>query len=131
MFAEHKISEMAYCRNSNFKCLPKDNVGVESLRQRLSRLLFEHIKQELPKLRSDLDKALEDNKYRLSALGDMRSRPEDCKEYLSRLSLDFHRVYIGAINRHYEGNFFRFIQIKHSSRNTELLFAVRGQQSGV
>ncbi|KAH7117540.1 interferon-induced GTP-binding protein Mx [Dendryphion nanum] len=107
-FMERNASEAAYFRNSNFRCLSKDNVGVDSLRDRLSRLLFEHIKQELPKLHGDLNQALEDSQGQLSALGDHRSTPEECREYLSQLSLHFHRVCTAAVSGHYEGSYFRY-----------------------
>ena len=46
-FQERNASEASYFRRSNFKTLPGDCVGIDSLRNRLSQLLFHHIKQEL------------------------------------------------------------------------------------
>jgi hypothetical protein len=88
--------------------LQKGTVGIDSLRERLSRLLFEHVKQELPKLYSDLNKALDDSKQGLSLLGNRRSSPEDCREYLMQLSLEFHEVCGAAAKGQYEGSFFRY-----------------------
>jgi hypothetical protein len=107
-FEERNASESYYFRNSNFKCLRKDSVGIDSLRERLSRLLFEHVKQELPKLNSDLNKALDDSKQQLSILGDRRSTAEDCREYLMKLSLEFHEVCGAATKGQYEGSYFRY-----------------------
>jgi GTPase SAR1 family protein len=107
-FEERNASEASYFRHSNFKCLQKGTVGIDSLRERLSRLLFEHVKQELPKLHSDLNKALDDSKQGLSMLGNRRSSPEDCREYLMQLSLDFHEVCGAAAKGQYEGSFFRY-----------------------
>ncbi|KAF1979861.1 hypothetical protein BU23DRAFT_637299 [Bimuria novae-zelandiae CBS 107.79] len=101
-------SEASYFRTSNFKCLPKESVGIDALRERLSRLLFEHVKQELPQLHSDLSQALEDSKTQLTTLGHRRATAEDCKEYLTQLSLDFHRVCAAASEGHYEGPSFRY-----------------------
>jgi GTPase SAR1 family protein len=107
-FQERNASEASYFRHSNFNCLQKGTVGIDSLRERLSRLLFEHVKQELPKLHSDLNKALDDSKQGLSLLGNRRSSPEDCREYLMQLSLEFHEVCGAAAKGQYEGSFFRY-----------------------
>lgn len=60
-FEERNISETSYFRKSNFAALSKDCVGINALRDRLSQLLFNHVKQELPKLRKDLEEALKDS----------------------------------------------------------------------
>ena len=122
-FAERNASEASYFRQSNFSCLPKANVGVASLRERLSRLLFEHVKQELPKLHDDLKKALDDSKRQLSMLGSRRSSPEDCREYLMQLSLDFHKVCDAAVKGQYEGHYFKYDP--ESSFTTESKCAIR------
>ena len=41
---ERNLAEAAYFRTSNFKVLPDHLVGVDTLRIRLSKLLFEHVK---------------------------------------------------------------------------------------
>ncbi|KAI9739905.1 MAG: hypothetical protein M1818_004961 [Claussenomyces sp. TS43310] len=105
-FLERKASESAYFRKSNFKTLSQDCVGIESLRIRLSQLLFEHVKQELPKLREDSHTAMRDAKCQLEALGDRRSTPQDCKAYLSQLSLNYYEVCKAAVKGHYEGTYF-------------------------
>jgi hypothetical protein len=81
---ERNSLEQTFFRTSNFKILPKDSVGIDALRNRLSVLLFEHIKQELPKLRQDLENALTETKDQLSIMGSRRSTPQDCKAYLSQ-----------------------------------------------
>lgn len=70
-------SETTFFNTSNFKELPKENVGIDSLRARLSVLLFEHVKQELPKLRQDLEDALTESQKALESMGQPRSTPSD------------------------------------------------------
>ena len=105
-FTERNVSENAFFRTSNFRNLHKDCVGISSLRTRLSKLLFNHIKQELPKLREDLNAALDDAKTHLLALGNRRATPEECKGYLTQLSLDFYEVCKAAVDGHYEHVYF-------------------------
>ncbi|KAL9126644.1 MAG: hypothetical protein Q9217_004334 [Psora testacea] len=82
------------------------NWGIDALRTRLSRLLFSHVKSELPKLREDLEKALTESKGQLDVLGNPRAMSHECKTYLAQLSLDFHEVCKAAIGGHYEGDYF-------------------------
>lgn len=107
-FEERNASESSYFRTSNFKSLPKLDVGIDSLREKLSGILFRHIKQELPKLDADLNDALADSKQQLSLLGKRRSTPEDCREYLMQLSLNFHTVCGAAVKGQYEGPHFGY-----------------------
>jgi len=103
---ERNASEETFFRTSNFKVLPKDCVGIDSLRRRLSVLLFEHVKKELPKLREDLEEALQSARDQLGQLGNPRSSAADCKAYLARLSLDFYEISKAAVNGHYEASYF-------------------------
>ncbi|KAK1809219.1 hypothetical protein LTR12_016413 [Friedmanniomyces endolithicus] len=66
---ERNDSEARFFRTSNFQILPADCCGIESLRVRLSSLLFDHVKQELPNLRQDLDDALAETDAQLGKLG--------------------------------------------------------------
>jgi len=103
---ERNFSEAKYFRESSFRQLPKDNVGISALRSRLSVLLFEHVKNELPKLREDLELALDEARSQLKLLGNRRSAIAECKSYLAQLSLDFWEVCKAAVNGHYEGEYF-------------------------
>lgn len=107
-FLERNHSEKRFFETSNFKVLPKENVGIDELRRRLCTLLFGHIKQELPKLFSDLNDALQDTNNSLSALGQSRSNSQECKEYLMRLSVEIQKVCVAAVGGHYEGSYFAF-----------------------
>ena len=103
---ERNTCEATYFRTSNFNTLPKQNVGINALRTRLSLLLFEHIKQELPRLRQDLEEAFVDAQGQLKLLGSRRSAAAECRAYLAQLSLDYYEICKAAVNGHYEGDYF-------------------------
>ena len=103
---ERNVAEDNYFRSSNFKCLPTDCVGIDTLRVRLSKLLFEHVRQELPKLRSDLEEALTATSSQLSIMGDRRTTSADCRTYLTQLSLTYRDSCKAAVDGHYEGEYF-------------------------
>ena len=83
-------------------------MGIDALRTRLSLLLFEHVKRELPNLRQDLDRAITDTASQLVTLGHARATPHDCRSYLTQLSMDCLDVSKAAINGHYEGEYFQY-----------------------
>lgn len=105
-FLERNASEAHYFSTSNFKSLPKDCVGIDSLRKRLSHQLFEHVKQELPRLREDLDAALSESRDQLKLMGAKRATAQDCRAYLTQLSQTYFEICKAAVDGNYEGNFF-------------------------
>ena len=111
-FAERNDSEANYFRKSNFNTLAKYFVVIDALRSRLSQLLFNHVRLELPKLGEDLDAALADYKGQLEAIGNRRATPQECRSYLSQLSLDYYEVCKAAAEGHYEGDYFNRVTDK-------------------
>ncbi|RWA06466.1 hypothetical protein EKO27_g8647 [Xylaria grammica] len=105
---ERNQTEAMFFRTSNFKSLPKECVGVDALRTRLSVLLFEHVKQELPQLRQDLEEALYEAHKERDLLGAPRSSSEECRSYLAQLSLDYYELCKAAVHGFYEESFFHF-----------------------
>ncbi|CAJ2509310.1 Uu.00g143360.m01.CDS01 [Anthostomella pinea] len=104
---ERNFSEMTFFRTSDFKRLPKETVGIDALRVRLSHLLFEHVKNELPRLKDDLERALEAAMNDMKILGDARSTVADCRAYLVQLSMDCHEICKAALNGNYEHDYFK------------------------
>ncbi|RDW79868.1 hypothetical protein BP6252_04506 [Coleophoma cylindrospora] len=105
-FEERNLAESNFFRKSNFKQLPADSLGIDALRTRLSDLLFEHIKRELPQLRKELASALKDATTQLNQMGKSRSNTKECRDYLLELSTEFWQICKAAINGHYEGEYF-------------------------
>lgn len=105
-FEERNDSEAQYFESSNFKALPSECLGIDNLRVRFSNLLFEHVKQELPNLRNDLESALKDARGQMVTLGQSRSSVIEGRNYLTNMSLDIQEIIKAAAGGHYEGHFF-------------------------
>ncbi|EPE27532.1 P-loop containing nucleoside triphosphate hydrolase [Glarea lozoyensis ATCC 20868] len=104
---ERSINEDTFFSTSNWKHLPSDTVGIDNLRRRLSVLLFDHVKKELPSLREELEEKLSLTLNQLNQLGISRSTGAECKEYLAKLSLQFYELSKAAVDGHYEHSYFR------------------------
>ena len=63
-------------------------------------------RQELPKLRSDLEDALTAAMKQLDVMGDSRTTSAECKAYLTQLSLEYYEFCKAAVDGHYEGDYF-------------------------
>ena len=120
-FEQRNAFEAQYFRKSNFSVLTKESVGIDALRNRLSKLLFNHVKKELPKLREDLSRALNESMDLLAALGERRASGAECRAYLMQLSLDFYEIGKAAVNGHYEGDYF--------TQKTDPVFSSHSQAS--
>jgi GTPase SAR1 family protein len=103
---QRKESETKWFKEHFMSALPTNMVGIDSLRRRLSLLLFQHVKRELPQLRLELEALLESAESELNLMGRKRATPQECKEYLSQLSLEFYEVTKSAVEGHYEGTYF-------------------------
>lgn len=124
-FQQRNQSEDTYFRTSNFRELPADDFGIEKLRSRLSSLLFEHVKRELPKLKDDLQSALSEQQAQLNKMGDSRSSVIECKNFLFQLSQQYRDVCEAGVKGNYDGPFFQSDSSKHSLFTHESEDAVR------
>ena len=105
-FEQRNNSEISFFRRSNFSTLPREHVGIMSLRNRLSHLLFDHVKQALPTLREEIEGAFTETQSQLAAMGNPRATQQECKAFLTQLSLDIYEISKAAVNGHYEGEYF-------------------------
>lgn len=93
--------------NSNFNSLPKENLGVNALRVKLSQLLFEHVKNELPRLQADLENALVHAEEELQRLGMPRTTEAECREFFANLNMKSFELCRAGVSGHYEDDWFK------------------------
>ena len=95
--------------------LPKTQLGVGTLRPRLSRVLLAQITAELPNLVQDVDRELQGCKNRLAALGGPRGTLTEQKMYLLKASQTFATLLKAAIEGSYTDAFFGTSETKEGS----------------
>ena len=98
--------EKDFLIKSNFRSLSATSLGIAPLRQRLSAVLFEQIKSELPRLIEDIESGITNCRSSLKKLGPARLSLEDQKEFLVDLSGDFQLLCDAALKGDYEKTFF-------------------------
>lgn len=82
------------------------DTGVELLRSRLSTLLLDHIKKELPRVRREISSGLQSCEKELETLGQRRSTSEEQKRLLYKINEKFFPLCRSAVEGNYENQFF-------------------------
>lgn len=104
-FNQRNRSEASFFSKGIWAELPRDNVGIESPRNRLGVLLFKHIKKELPELRTEIDKKLAATAKELGDLRARRSTVDEQRHYLLKVSMLFHNTTKAALHGHYDAEY--------------------------
>jgi GTPase SAR1 family protein len=99
--------ETDFFQGSNFSILPSRNVGISRLRTRLSKVLFNQIRTELPRLLEDIERCIKEAKGARDRLGEVRTCIGEQRKFLIDLSESFHQICRDAIGGHYDHAFFQ------------------------
>lgn len=105
-FGERNASEAAFLSNGAYRDLPSEHKGIAALRVRLSRLLYSHLKTELPKLRVELKEKIASMERSIANLGEKRSTFTEQRRFLLSISAAYQAIVQAAADGHYEDDFF-------------------------
>jgi len=105
-FEERNRVEEKFFQTGAWQDIPKSSVGIVALRSRLSQLLYDHIKDELPKVHKDICAALKSCEEKLFKLGNKRETTNEQRAFLTKLSMDYVSVCKSAVDGYYEDTFF-------------------------
>ena len=109
-FEERNAKEASFFSQDWYRDLPAGKKGVQELRLRLAHLLYRHLKKELPKLKSEVNKKHGEIYQELQQLGDKRSTAAEQKRFLMSVSNDYQLIVNSAVDGHYEHPFFGIIE---------------------
>lgn len=100
-------AEQAFFEKGKWSQLPRDIVGVKTLRERLSRVLLIQVKKHLPTLVDDVRQKLAQCQAEMEKLGTSRSTVDEQRGYLLTASQSFQTICRAALDGAYDGSFFR------------------------
>lgn len=103
---ERDRAEGDFFSQGAWKDLPRACVGIDTLRDRLSRVLLDQIKAELPSLVEDIQNSLQDCQSRLAKLGNRRNTLNEQKVFLLEISQSFQSLTKAALDGNYTDPFF-------------------------
>jgi hypothetical protein len=105
-FPARNVSERNFFSRGRYADLPASMKGVDSLRTRLSTVLHNHLKTELPQLRNELTNKLSDTTKELEQLGVKRSTVLEQRMFLTDIGQRINEVIKAASRGQYEYSFF-------------------------
>lgn len=105
-FTERNATEAQFFSQGRWLEVDPDTLGIVNLRSRLSELLFTHVKQELPRLRTELETTSAQIDMLLQKLGEKRASLSEQRQFLTRISTSFRDVCKGAVDGHYDHEHF-------------------------
>ena len=104
--AERDLAESEFLSQGIWNDLPRSSVGIVSLRDRLSKVLLNQIKAELPNLVEDIQNSLQDCQNRLIKLGGRRITKDEQRIFLLEASQSFQILCKAAVDGTYNDSFF-------------------------
>ena len=99
-------AETIFFSQGVWKDLPRQAVGIATLRERLSKVLLDQIKAELPSLVNDIQKGVDDCQDKLNKLGGSRTTLDEQRLFLLRISQSFQSLCKAAVDGTYGDVFF-------------------------
>lgn len=103
---ERDDKEEKFFQTGSWPSVPQENRGVDALRLRLSDILSNHIKTNLPRLIEDVENKISERQARLTLLGEPRSSPREIRSYLGSITSQFQIVSLQAVDGNYLHKFF-------------------------
>jgi hypothetical protein len=104
--AERDAAEEEFFAKGIWASMDPTNLGVKSLRPRLSNVLKDQILRQLPNLRQDVEHGISECQSRLERLGAPRATFEEQRRYLLRVSQGFSALMKAAVDGIYNDPFF-------------------------
>jgi GTP-binding protein EngB required for normal cell division len=101
--------EAEFFNDSAWNVLCADQLGVEMLRTRLRKILWNHIQRGLPGVKADVQSGIRDCILKLQQLGKPRSTRKEKHTYLHRISNQISTLVRAAIDGVYSDQFFESV----------------------
>ncbi|KAK6523000.1 hypothetical protein TWF281_002423 [Arthrobotrys megalospora] len=83
--------ENEFFRKAPWNRLGRDKTGVENLKPFLGHLLYEHVRDEFPKLVDEINRLVIETEDALSKLGVARTTPTEQRIYLTKIANEYER----------------------------------------
>jgi hypothetical protein len=110
-FKQRNADEDLFFSKGRYADLPRECVGIDSLRERLSKVLLNHLIRELPSLKDEMVNKLQGTIAEIGKLGDRRNTTNEQRMVLMKISMRISDILNSAIKGYYESPFFGSINM--------------------
>ncbi|KAF2689294.1 hypothetical protein K458DRAFT_126151 [Lentithecium fluviatile CBS 122367] len=118
-FSQRNEDENLFFSKGRYVDLPRECVGIDSLRERLSKLLLNHLIKELPSLKDEMSTKLQGTIDDIDKLGERRTTLNEQRLMLMKVSMQVHDILKSAVKGYYENSFFGPIDMEAAVDATE------------
>ncbi|KAF9733790.1 dynamin family protein [Paraphaeosphaeria minitans] len=105
-FIQRNETETMFFSKGRYNNLARDSVGIDSLRLRLSQLLLDHLKRELPSLKQEISTKLQETTEDIERLGERRTTISEQRLALMKVGMRINDIIKSALEGHYRDSFF-------------------------
>lgn len=128
--------EEAFFKTGAWASISRSDRGIDSLRKKLSHVLYNHIRNGLPGVISDIEKNLRERQDELERIGKARATQDDMRSFLLSVSVDFQRLARDGIEGNYNDPFFGSlhddkVKLRARVRNSHRVFDVMLRKWGL
>ncbi|KAF2830154.1 hypothetical protein CC86DRAFT_286067 [Ophiobolus disseminans] len=111
-FSQRNTAERQFFSKGAYLDLPSHCKGIETLRTRLSSLLHNHLKTELPHLKTELMQKLATVSKDLNQLGVKRGTPQEQRIFLTDIGMRINELLKAGVRGQYDVPFFGPVDMK-------------------
>ncbi|KAF1925405.1 GTP-binding protein [Didymella exigua CBS 183.55] len=105
-FEQRNEAEKLFFSKGRYVHVPRDNVGINTLCERLSKLLLNHLIKELPSLKEEIASKLDATTHDIEKLGESRKTIKEQQMVLMKISMRVNDILKSATKGYYESGFF-------------------------
>lgn len=116
---ERDEKEQSFFRERVWCSLPSKNRGVATLRKKLSGILLDHIRRNLPALITSIEKSMLEREEQLKQLGSPRNTPQEMRMHLGNIARQFERLCGEALDGNYTDDFFGDLYIDRQAKGLD------------
>ncbi|OAQ67158.1 dynamin family protein [Pochonia chlamydosporia 170] len=133
-------TEASFFETTAWAAIPRDDRGIGSLRKKLSKVLYNHIRQNLPAVIDDIEGKLRERQEELDQLGPSRSSSQEMRSFLLNISQKFQKLVWDAIYGRYNDPFFGDLgdtnhklraQLRNFNRAFDYVLATKGSRLAI
>jgi hypothetical protein len=111
-FEQRNEDEKLFFGKGRYAELSREYVGIDSLRERLSKLLLNHLIKELPSLKDEMTNKLQGTIDDIERLGEKRNTIREQRMVLMKISMRINDLLKSATKGYYESPFFGAINME-------------------
>lgn len=100
---QRHLKEKEFFKKAPWNRLSRDKTGIENLKPFLGHLLYEHVRDEFPKLVDEINRLVIETEDALAELGIARTTPTEQRIYLTKIANEYERTVTDCLDAKFRG----------------------------